>query len=1064
MSYRLGLDLGTNSIGWAAIKLDADDNPCGVLDMGVRVFPDGRKPTDKTSNAVDRRLARGQRRRRDRYVQRRRDLLKALITCSLMPTDHDERRQLALLDPYKLRARALDHPLRPYELGRAIFHLDQRRGFKSNRKASGDDDSAAQQIGPKIEGLNKSIAKSDAAKSGARTLGKFLAQQLEQGQPARFRSGAEFYPDRAMYEAEFAEIRKAQEPHQALSPEQWDSLCDIIFYQRPLKPVEPGWCRFEYGERRAAKALPVFQEYRLLQEVGNLRLHVGSEPERALNDEERKRALKRLREGKDINLKKPVKALGLPAGATFNLGRGGVRTIVKGDEATARLIEQKPKGKPTQTLFGKRWLARSLDERNEIVRFLLDTEDPAVVRRKAQADWKLTDEQAQAVAHVSLPSGYGELSEKAIRKLLLHLEAGLGYWEAVQQAGYPHHSDFRNAEAHDRLPYYGAVLERDAVGADPTKDPQRDGEVARYGRIGNPTVHIGLGQLRRIINTLIAVYGKPEEIVVEVGRDLKANKDDRDRYRKQQREGKQRNERYKEWFGGVEPPPDTRLKLRLWEEQGEPQARFCPYTGKRLSFEMVISDQTEIDHILPFSQTLHDSLANKVVCVTAANRFKNNRSPYDAFGHNPLDYDYQDILARAAKLPDRKKWRFQPDAMQQFEGERDFLARQLNETRYLSRTARDYLAYLYDEQTEHRRRVRAIPGHMTALLRRGWRLEGMLRGERTTPGKQRDDHRHHAIDAFVVACTDQGLLKRFADASGSRYDRAARLTAVAGEAPPWEGFDRSELQPCLDCLIVSHKPGRGTRGGAGRTTGQLHNETAYGLLKPAGAGPSKVVVRKSLSTVKRNDLAAVRDDALRAALLALWDQVAAAGQKPADFAEQAANKGVLINGRRQRVRRARVVENLRVIPIKDCAGKPYKGYKPDNNEFADIWRMRDGSWKLVVVPTFHANRPDFDIEQFRPVYRGRPDPAAKRLMRLHKDDMGALGEGSDPRIVRVRKFNAGSAVLDDHNEADVDARERRGEMDRSMSSYSAKKLREQGFRLVRVDELGRVRDPGPRRT
>ena len=153
---------------------------------------------------------------------------------------------------------------------------------------------------------------------------------------------------------------------------------------------------------------------------------------------------------------------------------------------------------------------------------------------------------------------------------------------------YLHHSDFRNAEAHERLPYYGAVLERDAVGADPTKDPQRDGEVARYGRFPNPTVHIGLGQLRRIINKLIAVYGKPEEIVVELGRDLKANKDDRDWYRRQQREGKERNETVQGTgleSASVPNTPDVRLKLRLWEEQGKPQARVCPYTGKRLCFQ-----------------------------------------------------------------------------------------------------------------------------------------------------------------------------------------------------------------------------------------------------------------------------------------------------------------------------------------------------------------------------------------------------------------------------------------------------------------------------------------------
>ena len=83
VKYRLGLDMGTNSIGWAAVKIDENGDPCGLLDMGVRIFPDGRNPTDQTSRAVDRRLARGQRRRRDRYIKRRGELMDALIELGL---------------------------------------------------------------------------------------------------------------------------------------------------------------------------------------------------------------------------------------------------------------------------------------------------------------------------------------------------------------------------------------------------------------------------------------------------------------------------------------------------------------------------------------------------------------------------------------------------------------------------------------------------------------------------------------------------------------------------------------------------------------------------------------------------------------------------------------------------------------------------------------------------------------------------------------------------------------------------------------------------------------------
>ena len=630
------------------------------------------------------------------------------------------------------------------------------------------------------------------------------------------------------------------------------------------------------------------------------------------------------------------------------------------------------------------------------------------------------------------------------------------------------------------------MLQRDAVGEDPRKDPEKDGEPARYGRIPNPTVHIGLNQLRRVVNRLIEVYGKPEEIVVELARDLKANREQLAEYRRRQNKGADDNKRFTEMLESEEQAPtaDVLRKLRLWEEQKDTSGVLrCPYTGKTLSFSMVVSSLTEVDHILPFSRTLDNSTANMVVCLASANRAKGDRSPYEAFGHSPPEHDYESMLSRTAKFPDNKKWRFQPDAMKQFEEEDRFLDRQLNETSYLSRTARTYLAYLYDEKGEGRMRVRATPGRMTALLRRGWGLEGMLRvsdkGEIT--GKQRDDHRHHAIDAFVVACTTQGLLQKFARAAGSSHNPEERLAAVAKEALPWEEFHRSHLKSLLDRLVVSYKPDHGTRGIKGKTTGQLHNDTAYGLVEFSEDGPSKVVTRKKVADFKkRSDLNAVRDTTMGKALMELWDRVEAEGGKPADFAERAATEGVQLEHRRQTVRRVRVLDQQRVIPIKrheghPDAGKPYKGYAPGGNEFADVWVMRDGSWQTVVVPRFDANQPGFDLEKFRPTDKsGKKDPTAKRLMRLQINDMGALGEGENLRIVRVRKMdnskNGPRVVLDDHNEANVanriseDARTRKRtgtETGMKEDVYSASKLRRLRFRKVGVDEIGRVLDPGP---
>ena len=1065
--YHLGLDLGTNSIGWAAVLVDSVQQPYGLLDMGVRIFPDGRDAKSKSSNAVARREGRSKRRRRERYLMRRRVLLSALVDCGLAPDSKSERKRLETLGPYGLRARALDQPLEPYELGRALFHINQRRGFKSNRKAIRADQTEESQMLDDISALRRSITEADA-----RTLGEYLARQSLKGHPVRARAAQGLYPDRVMYETEFDTIRRVQEPHHNLDAGQWDNMRRIIFYQRPLEPVTPGWCLFEYhnGERRAAKALPLFQEYRMLQEVNNLRIRVGTDPERPLDANERARAMRRLRSGKDITLSigrdskpaTPTRDLGLPSGATFNLAAGG-RMAVKGDETTALL------SKPER--FGKQWSALPLYERNAIVKFLLDTEEPEAVRAEAATEWGLNAAQAEAIAKVALTPGYGNLSEKAIRKILPHLERGVIYSEAVRTAGYAHHSDFRNDEAHNALPYYGVALPRDVVGADPKKDPELNGDPARFGRIANPTVHIGLNQLRRLVNRLIEIYGKPEEIVVELARELKSNREQNLEQVRRQKTGRERNQRFREQLESAEMAvtANALLKLRLWEEQGPPHAHVCPYTDQTLSFEMIMTEQTEVDHILPFSRTLDDSVGNKVVCLAGANRFKGNRTPYEAFGSNPADYKYDRILAVTANFPANKRWRFQPNAMERFEGERDFLDRQLNETQYLSRTARAYLACLYDEKGEGHQRVRVIPGHMTALLRRGWGLDGMLDGSEKDemPRKTRDDHRHHAIDAFVVANTTQGLLRRFAQAAGSDYSGATKNLAKL-IPPPWKEFDRSLVQEFLDKIVVSYKQDHGTRNVREQTTGQLHEAMAYGLVEELSAGQHKVVLRKDLSKFSAKDLDLVRDVPLQDALRQLWNEV---DGLPSTFAERAAREGVLVNGRRQKVRRARLISEAQVIPIRhqDEQGRVHqKGYKPGGNEFAVIWQLPDGTWHTVVVSTFNANQPGFSIADCR------PHPAAKKLMQLQINDLGALGEGANRRIVRVRKMDNAKIgpriVLDDHNEANVADRIKQDTRIRKETNssggmkedvHSAEKLRRLGFRKVRVDELGNVYDPGP---
>ena len=140
---RLGLDIGTNSIGWWLYGTDAKGAVTSHIDGGVRIFGDGRHPKSGQSLAVARREARSARKRRDRYLRRRADLMKALAQAGLMPNDPNDRKELEKLDPYALRAVGLNEKISLNELGRALFHLNQRRGFKYNRKTDGKDKKVA---------------------------------------------------------------------------------------------------------------------------------------------------------------------------------------------------------------------------------------------------------------------------------------------------------------------------------------------------------------------------------------------------------------------------------------------------------------------------------------------------------------------------------------------------------------------------------------------------------------------------------------------------------------------------------------------------------------------------------------------------------------------------------------------------------------------------------------------------------------------------------------------------------------------------------------------------------
>ncbi len=1083
--WRLGSDLGANSLGWAAIELDAQDNPISILAAGSRIFSDGRDPKSGASLAVDRRNARAMRRRRDRFQQRQRALIKYLISDGLFPVDETEREALAALDPYALRARALDEALPLHQLGRALFHLNQRRGFKSNRKADRKADGDTGKIAVGIDRLRDAMME-----VGARTYGEWLHMRREaatdrnaipsvrtrlrpeSGEEAKG-DGYDFYPSRALLEEEFAAIWQAQAPHHpdVLTEEVYRRLFEIVFYQRPLKAPQIGMCTLIAGDRRLPKAHPLFQRRRLLEELNALMIVRPGEKAQRLTREERDTLLLKLKDKVKVSFESLRETLKLDPDARFNKESEN-RTDLKGDEVAAAM--------GSKTRFGTRWVHLPPDEQLAVIDRLSAVESDAdddAFRSWLTETYNMNADQTRAVANAPLPQGYGRFGLQATIRLIEALRDGekdghvLVYSEAVLAAGLGHHSDqrtgeiFEDGQGRPQLPYYGVVLERHIMPG--TGDPS-DPEEMRIGRLTNPTVHVGLNQLRRIVNRLIRAYGPPTEIAIELARELKLTDDDKKRLNRGNSENRLGAERRSEKLLAI-GQPDTggnRALLKLWEELNPANVldRRCIYSGTQISIDMLFSGAVEVDHILPFQVTLDDSNGNKIVCLREANRIKRKRSPYEAWGHMA---QWEEIAARAAHLPKNKRWRFEPDAMERLKEEGGFLARHLVDTQYLARLSREYLGALYPDRGEGSGHIWVSPGRLTEMVRRKLGLNDLLPdhnfGGAADQPKNRLDHRHHAIDAVVVAIVDRSMLNRIAEASGKEGTEGRERIIIP---EPWDGF-RDDLREAVNAITVSHRADHGTASkaalpkGKDATAGRLHNDTAYGLTGETDAkGNSIVVHRVPLTSIKKaSDIDRIRDANLKAALYRFTE-----GLEGKAFDKAVTDFPRLGPLPFRGIRRARATEPLTVIPIHNRDGHVYKGYKGDSNYRYDVWELKDGKWVSEVVSMFDAHRPDWQSAV------RLANPTARKVLSLHQNDLVAIErDGEDRKLMRVVKFGQnGQITLAEHQQAgDLKRRDAMPNDDDPFKYFAPTcgGLKKASARQVRIDELGRVLDPGfPART
>ena len=1034
-SYRLGLDIGANSIGWCILELDSKDRPCALRDIGVRIFSDGRKADGKTSLAVERRLARQQRRQIDRRLKRKTELMAALVRHGLMPVDEGERKSLENLNPYELRAHGLSEPLPDYAFGRAIFHLAQRRGFKSNRKTDKPEESGI---------VKAAIGELDRRMQHSQTVGQYFHKRHKRGKPVRRQ-----YTSRDMFEKEFDELWRVQAAHNPRLDNEGirEKIRKIIFYQRPLKPVQPGRCELDPDEYRGPKALPTFQRHRILQDLGNLRIIDTDLNEHALSREQRDALLAKLLRQKTVGWKTVRKLLNINESFGINFERDPKRKGLEGDATGASIAK----------IYGPNWFDLSLEAQDSFVQALLDakTDDEAIAAGIAQG---LELDAAKAIASLSLTPGYGRLSQKVMSLLVeVMTEQGLGYAAAAQEVGY-HHSDQRLENLLDRLPYYGEVLPRSVVGGTGKVD---DPIEIRVGKIPNPAVHVGLNQLTKLVNAIIETYGKPKQIVIELARDLKLSAKQRDALVKQQKQNQDDNEKIDAELakhGIAHPTRSDRQKYKLWREADG----VCVFTGMPISPENLFSYGVDFEHLLPRGKSLDDSLANKVVTFRWVNDVKGDSSPHAAFGHSPSynghQFDYAGILARARKLQPNKRWRFSADAMQRLADDGDYLARHLNDTRYLSRIARELLSAVCPK-------VWVVPGQLTAMLRAKWDLNSILPsanwdvayGELGQETKNRLDHRHHAVDAVIVGCTDRDILNAIAAAEP---DARGYMTI----SPPWDSL-REDVRRRTLSMPVSHKPdhklnrGRPVHGDS--TSGQLHRATALGIIgAPDKSGMVSTVHRAAIEELSLSDVAHIRDKDLRERLqdhlqrAAQSEKLSPAQTRHAisEFCQNEKLTGHTVP------RRIRLIERFSIkslVPIRDKTGGVYKAYKGDSNAYMDILQLTDGKWRGHICTTFQANQLNTnDLPPWQEKW-----PAAKRMMRLFNGDMAKLEVDGVDTLVTIIKMSGENIVMARHHDSGpLSKRNLNSDDPFNYIERRASKLKALGFRKVSVDVLGRVRD------
>ncbi|MDC3424713.1 type II CRISPR RNA-guided endonuclease Cas9 [Aquibacillus sp. 3ASR75-11] len=783
LDYRIGLDIGTNSVGWGIIELERNGNnnykTVGIIDSNVRMFDKAEIPKTGASLAEPRRLARSSRRRLHRHSDRKREIRKLLVQFDVL--NEMELEQLYPLkrrsiDIWDIRLEGLDRLLSRHEWARLLIHLAQKRGFKSNRKSEEKEAETGQVI--------SSVRQNKDRLANYRTVGEMWMSDPEftkYGRRRNTRNEYAFNVSRSDLEQEIVTLfemqRGFQSPHamedlQSAYLKIWNHQLPFASGNSILKKV--GNCSLEENEQRIPKASYTFQYYMALDKINRVRIGPDIQP---LSGEQRAILLKKLFDRNDLTKRKTApevkysdirKWLDLDENLKFNdLTYDPKEKLSKNEKLTFVNMNFYYEIKRIIDIYTKETgeLYSVIDF--DVIGFALtvyktDKDIYQYLKNSKNLAKKVFDD---ALIEMLLPLSYskfGHLSFKAINNLLPYMENGLSFKKAADEYGYDT-TGLKKAKREALLP--------------PIPDD-----------IANPVVKRALTQSRKIVNSIIKKYGPPVSIHIELARELSKTHEERNKIIKKQKVNYERNTgaiKVLKDGGILQPTGYDIVRYKLWTEQEQK----CAYSLKPIPAEEFFNElkkernnapNLDVDHILPYSQSFMDSYQNKVLVYSDENRKKGNKIPYEYFGHDLNKWEaFQDYVNNTNFSKVKKQYLLKKE----FSTHEEELVkeRHLNDTRYISRFFKNFVEKkLVTKDPNFKKRVVTVSGRVTSHLRSRWGLE-----------KHRDKtHLHHALDAIVVACTDDSTIQQV-----TNYHKMKENNAKVKKYPfpqPWKNF-RDEL-------------------------------------------------------------------------------------------------------------------------------------------------------------------------------------------------------------------------------------------------------------------------------